>query len=175
MSTFSSINSGLSNIGGFYLTIGMIISVIVVILLSIVLMFFLLKYRKGYKKASGIIDSINCNPSHYDLNLKRQIETGSMNIKFSYNNNNYNGNVSINSKCNSYIKNQKINILFDPNNPTGTIDINPNLKSVISLTLIVFILIFSAKGLYDYFARKNKTIRTVTGGIESINLLKNIF
>jgi hypothetical protein len=132
---------------------------IVVAIISFVVLFWLItSFESNYvTKAATVISDPVCQTD-------KNITTGTTTVKFRYNNKDYSLKVATGDGCYNYTKNSNVNVKFDPNNINSTIIIASNdLKGVLILTTLFFLIISIITFVYNYGFRNNKVAEIISG------------
>lgn len=147
-----------ASFGKLRMDLAMILSIIIAIISLILLIWLITSFETNYvTKKAVILDDPVCKTD-------KNITTGTITVKFRYNNKDYSLKVDTGDACYNYTKNSSINVKFNPNNITSTIIIaSQDAKGVLilitSFFLIGAILIF----VYNYAFRNNKVAETISG------------
>lgn len=169
-----SILKGLQEYGKITMLITIIVCIIILIITVIGLIYVNFFFEKGYVSKSVIIDSNPiCIPPK---NANDYTISGTMMVSFYYNNKEYKLPVKLHDNCYIYTKGSKVDVIFNPNDISGTISIKSNdFKWTFNIILIIFGIAAILTLIYNYYLINNKTAETVAAGSNIANSIRNLF
>jgi ATP-dependent Zn protease len=136
-----------------------VISIIVAIMSAIILLWLITSFETNYiTKTATIIEDPACTTD-------KNVTTGTITVKFRYNNKDYSLKVNVGQGCYNYTKNSNVKVKFDPNNIESTIIIeSDDPKTAFIIITVVFLIISILIFVYNYVFINNKVAQTISGG-----------
>ena len=162
MGLFDGVVNATASYGKIRMDFAIIFSIIIGIISLFVLIWLFFSFERNYitQKATIIEDPV-CTT---DKTNNQAIISGTVMVKFRYNNKDYSIKVNADQGCYNYTKNSSINVKFDPNDvESTTIIASSDPKGIFMLVASIFLIVSIFMFVYNYTFKNNKVAETISG------------
>ena len=168
------INVG-NTIGKGMATMNLIIAIIICLILGGIVLFLIFKKEVYTKNVSGTVIDATCKEFTENKKDNPIIKYNCSNIKYSYiiDETSYDGEDSILSSKKNYIKDDNIELQYNPNKQSQSRIKQPKLKIIGYILIIVSIVIFLISYAHYYFVSNVRGAGSVYTAYQAYNYLKS--